>query len=1775
MSQSHIKGYVARTKSGGMKRVRDYEAERKKKPVAAKKATKPTAQKPETKHVTETNQGAKYIWTDWQKGAKGGISRWEKKSDAEAAMKVAVEEFRKKGWEVEGRLDSYTAQPLIGGGTTGRAGWGYSWRSRSGVDVTYTPVVEKPSYPKNPVSRKDLLPQKKFKVVNKVEAHEKQTKPEPRPRTPFKRTKLKVGLEVVFSHPSSVRAIKGNVVRIYKKTVSVMGKRRGDGSQEKFVLPHGDVLALRDWQAMKSRAAERRAAQSPYQSATDTRSKATKVVKPTVSLSRKEALEKRLKMTEGQIFATPRMIGYLKAQAEKYRKGSGLTPEHFDPLLSEMTMGMLAELRRRIPEETPQRVKDFKEHLAGKKATSDIWWLSAHGGKKAMIKYIRDYRQQRLHEESWDLQAAENPLSDFVSDEMHHYLRKKFGASFAVAPAQDEVVFASEEMLPVLMEGFVSRLPQAEGEVIRYKYGIGRHYVPDLSNDEIAERIAERLKNQQRRERQAEKKGEEAPPKTVPVFKDETGKEYSWTRNTVGKTVASGIRKLKEMEGIETLKHYHKAKSEYYEKLYKAHALEMGLGGGYKGPLGFVRKAIHLMTDMVKSKLSTIAAASADQKTACVDFDGVIAQYEGDGNFNPHVFGEPVEGAIEALKKLKAEGWRIIIHTCRQDNEELRAWLVSKGIPYDQINSPNPVVEGEAVKWGISKPMADVYIDDRAVRFTSWADTFDQLKKYDLKKAIHIGMDAMGYAKGMGWKATELDLSFGKAIWVDDDDLEKSYSSDLKAKYPAGRWVTITEGPLQGRHIFIVPHPNGTATIIVGGGPALRHKVIARRDEGGGEPDKPRKDEVAVEAKAEEAQDEPKKDEPKEELPEERRQELEAKKTELKTRIQEVRAKMGEVLREHGVTTEITPAEQKEIEKKVKDIADAKERAAARAKETHDVQKKHDEEVEKVIAEAKRGLLLTSAPEGVPETTEATAPTDKQGQPTLQAAVRQNYEDLLNSYYEIRALKRENSEINRILNNGKDRSQHVRQISFTPLTTKQLQDIIIDENVRDEEIAAHYRLATTAKGFVDAEGAHKAKYESEMGNFLLKGGYEALTGIVGEATGSTILGRDEYDLLGPQNAATLARYHVEGSSDNPTKAVEELNGYLQKRGTEIAQEALKTGDSFMDMAKKVVAFAKAEDAIMDYACAQGTTLMYQRRAYEAYGQAEGALSQAAEMVYAFADKPQPIEFTAKTRDTLYRRRDALGLDDGDVNIEKDGDTYSMVVKTKAYEKLIKEKPLAGHGMGLSHDDKTYSPDEIKAFLANTDDFKPTMMKEYTDPDKDGNMERLSLKPEQQAAVRLVASLGKMYLNFPAGTGKSATVIATKAHLDDLHEKAGKEKVKTIVAMPTNIVDNFKDEVTKWSGYNVIKITGKQSPEKRRKLLMEAGPNDIVVTNHETFRTSQADVLASNFGFIVADEAHKITQRDKAGKSQKSQALHEIVDKAPYYVAMSGTPTPSDLSQLYFHLSLINPEKYHSQKEFMDKYGSAHRGGGLKDKIANIMEKEMGENVYTIAKELNTKFNMHVHYTPLSKEQKAEYRDTQDSYKRKEIGTFHREARHKKTLNDMPWQTNGKFGEIKNIVEDHLKTAGPKEKIIFYAESLSAINNIKDYLRHNYPQYGVADFSGHNKGGFDSAKNKFQGDDNVKFAVHSNAGVEGLNLQYTGDRGGATTAIAIGSGVDGFAKLDQFFSRGNRMGAVKDVTGHLVFSDTPFDMGTQVRIEDKKRIGQMLHNASNHARKKAA
>ena len=111
-----------------------------------------------------------------------------------------------------------------------------------------------------------------------------------------------------------------------------------------------------------------------------------------------------------------------------------------------------------------------------------------------------------------------------------------------------------------------------------------------------------------------------------------------------------------------------------------------------------------------------------DKLILAIDFDGTIVD-----DAYPKV-GKPKLFAIETLKKLQADGHRLILWTyrCGVPLEEAVAFCKSKGIEFYAVNKSFPEEQFDASK--SRKIHADLFIDDRNIGgFIGWGEVYQRL----------------------------------------------------------------------------------------------------------------------------------------------------------------------------------------------------------------------------------------------------------------------------------------------------------------------------------------------------------------------------------------------------------------------------------------------------------------------------------------------------------------------------------------------------------------------------------------------------------------------------------------------------------------------------------------------------------------------------------------------------------------------------------------------------------------------------------------------------------------------------------------------------------------------------------------------------------------------------------------------------------------------------------------------------------------------------------------
>jgi hypothetical protein len=198
-----------------------------------------------------------------------------------------------------------------------------------------------------------------------------------------------------------------------------------------------------------------------------------------------------------------------------------------------------------------------------------------------------------------------------------------------------------------------------------------------------------------------------------------------------------------------------------------------------------------------------------DTKIIAIDFDGVINSYKG-GWKGPTVVDDPVSSAIESINTLLGQGYKVVIYSTRAQTEEglntIREYLLKHG--------GNPTMV-EGIEITDKKPIAHVYIDDRAITFNGdWKETLKQIEEFRpwMEKSLTwSGHKLQGRTKIQGMDISIENLKDSVRSGTDKD----GHNWSIKMKFDYG-YIRGTVGRDKDHlDCYIGPAPDSERVFIV------------------------------------------------------------------------------------------------------------------------------------------------------------------------------------------------------------------------------------------------------------------------------------------------------------------------------------------------------------------------------------------------------------------------------------------------------------------------------------------------------------------------------------------------------------------------------------------------------------------------------------------------------------------------------------------------------------------------------------------------------------------------------------------------------------------------------------------------------------------------------------------------------------------------------------------------------------------------------------------------
>ncbi len=185
-----------------------------------------------------------------------------------------------------------------------------------------------------------------------------------------------------------------------------------------------------------------------------------------------------------------------------------------------------------------------------------------------------------------------------------------------------------------------------------------------------------------------------------------------------------------------------------------------------------------------------------------------------------------------------------------------------------------------------------------------------------------------------------------------------------------------------------------------------------------------------------------------------------------------------------------------------------------------------------------------------------------------------------------------------------------------------------------------------------------------------------------------------------------------------------------------------------------------------------------------------------------------------------------------------------------------------------------------------------------------------------------------------GLGKTVQSIALLATIYP------KEKLSSLIVMPTSLLVNWQREVEKFAP----KISSVIYHGADRDL-SSALKKNLIFTTYAMVRNDIDKLREQNFYYIILDESQKI----KNIQSKISKAV--MLLNSSRRLALSGTPVENNIGELYSLYRFLNPAMFGSLKNFQDDYhnpitkqGDEEAMGDLKKKIYPFLLRRLKTDV---------------------------------------------------------------------------------------------------------------------------------------------------------------------------------------------------------------------------------------
>lgn len=191
--------------------------------------------------------------------------------------------------------------------------------------------------------------------------------------------------------------------------------------------------------------------------------------------------------------------------------------------------------------------------------------------------------------------------------------------------------------------------------------------------------------------------------------------------------------------------------------------------------------------------------------------------------------------------------------------------------------------------------------------------------------------------------------------------------------------------------------------------------------------------------------------------------------------------------------------------------------------------------------------------------------------------------------------------------------------------------------------------------------------------------------------------------------------------------------------------------------------------------------------------------------------------------------------------------------------------------------------------------------------------RAELRPYQREGLAWLTLLWRHRLGGiladDMGLGKTLQTLALLAHARE--ERPGDPAF--LVVAPSSVVSVWRSEAERFAPHLTVRVLDATSRGRGTPVADEVQGADVVVTSYAVLRLDEAEYTARDWSGLVLDEAQAV----KNPAARVHRATKAV--RAPFRLAITGTPLENSLVDLWSLLSITAPGLFPSPRAFREEY----------------------------------------------------------------------------------------------------------------------------------------------------------------------------------------------------------------------------------------------------------------